>query len=326
MILIIIQQMNNNELGFEEEKSQPPISEQLPSNINQLTEHIYNYQNGDRLIKKNTIKKYLTDIHIIRKIYNSNLDGNNFEFLINFKDVLDIIRDKYNSINSISTIVNSISAILKRIPMYRYIYDNIYRELNDMIAKEKQRQILDSENKLNPKEKLKYTDWLDILSIDPKITDTEDKLLFYLYTEIPPRRLDDYSHLILIENDEDDNNKDNFLVKNNKIILNHYKTYSTYGKYIINNIPKKLSSAIKNHIEEKKIDFGDFVFKSGRRNFSKKISSLFRKYLDVGLTVNTLRHSYISHMMKKNLSTKKKQEIAKQMGHNLIMQDLYRRV
>lgn len=318
--------MNNDSIGYEEMKSQPPISEQLPNTINKLTEHIYNYQSGDKSIKKNTIKKYLTDIHIIRKLYNPNLSDNDFEFLVNFKEVLDIIRDKYTSINSISTIVNSISSILKRLPMYRYIYDNIYSQLNDMISKEKQRQIIDSENKLNSKEKTKYTDWKNIISIEPKITDNEDKLLFYLYTQIPPRRLDDYSHLILINHENDDNNKDNFFVKNNnKIILNHYKTVSTYGKYIIKDIPNKLSSTIQEHIRENKIGFGDFIFKTGRTNFSRKISSLFKQHLGIPLTVNTLRHSFITHIMNKNLSTKKKQEIAKQMGHNMIMQDLYRR-
>lgn len=321
--------MNNN-LGFDEYKSQPPISEQLPSNTNDLATHIFNYQTGDTTIKINTIKKYLNDIHIIRKLYDSNLSPNNFEFLTDFKNVLDIIRDKYSTINSISTIVNSISSILKRIPMYRYIYDNIYNQLNDLIAKEKQRQIIDSENKLTEKEKSKFVDWNTILSIEPKITDNEEKLLFYLYTQIPPRRIDDYSHLIFTHQPtvNEDNNKDNLVILQNnktKIILNHYKTFSTYGKYIMTDIPKKLNDAIITHIQNNKIANNDFIFKTGRNNFSKKVSSLFRKYLDIPINVNILRHSFITHILKKNLSTKKKQLIAQQMGHNMMMQDLYRR-
>lgn len=322
--------MSNNFVeSYEEIKSEPPVSEQLPLNINELTEHIFNYQTGDKLIKKNTVKKYLTDIHIIRKLYDSNLSPNNFEFLTDFKNVLDIIRDKYSTINSISTIVNSISSILKRIPMYTYIYDNIYKQLNDLIAKEKQRQIIDSENKLTEKEKSKFVDWDTILSIEDNIQDPEDKLLFYLYTQIPPRRIDDYSHIILINDEEQDDNKQNFVIVKSgsvsKIILNHYKTFPTYGKYIMTDIPKKLNNAIINHIQNNKITNNDFIFKTGRNNFSKKVSSLFKKYLDIPINVNILRHSFITHILKKNLSTKKKQLIANQMGHNMMMQDLYRR-
>lgn len=321
--------MSNNYESYDEVKSEPPISEQLPSTINDLTEHIYNYQTGDKLIKKNTIKKYLTDIHIIRKLYDSNLTGNNFEFLTDFKNVLGIIRNKYSTINSISTIVNSISSILKRIPMYLYIYDNIYKQLNDLIAKEKEKQIIDSENRLNDKEKTKYVDWDLILEIEPKIQNTEDKLLYFLYTQVPPRRLDDYSHLILIHNEDYDNNKDNFVIFNNnrisKIILNHYKTVSTYGKYIMNNIPKKLNNAIIEHIEKYNLGVNDFLFNNGRTNFSRKVSLLFKRYLGIPINLNILRHSFITHILKKNLSTKKKKEIAYQMGHNITMQDEYRR-
>lgn len=321
--------MSNNFESYEETKSQPPISEQLPSNINHLTDHIFNYQSGDRLIKKNTIKKYLTDIHIVRQLYDSNLSDNNFEFLTDFKNILDIIKNKYSTMNSISTIVNSISSILKRIPIYRYIYDNIYQQLNDLISKEKERQILDSENKLNDKEKTKYVDWNTILNIEPKIEHSEDKLLFYLYTQIPPRRLDDFSHLILIDDEESDNNKDNFVVVNNntvsKIILNHYKTDSTYGKYVMTNIPKKLNDSIIDHIQNHNLGINDFVFNTGKTNFSRKVSSLFKRYLGIPINVNILRHSYITHVSKQKLSTKKKKEIAMKMGHSVLMQDEYRR-
>lgn len=321
--------MNNDYDGYDEVKSQIPVSEQLPIDMIQMTEHLFNYQT-EKPIKKDTIQKYLYDIHTIRKIYDIHLLNNNFIFLYDFQKVLDIIKNKYNSINSISNIVNSIASILKRIPMYRYIYDEIYRELNLMISKEKQQHHLDSENKLSSTEKDKYLDWSTILEVEPKIEDTEDKLLFFLYTQIPPRRLDDFSHLMLISNDEHDNNKDNFVVVKDglvsKIILNHYKTYSKYGKYVINDIPTKLNLSFIEHIKNKNIDINDFIFTKGRNNFSKKISSLFQKYISIPITVNILRHSFITYVSKQNLSTKMKKEIAFQMGHSFVMQDEYRRI
>jgi len=325
IIIIHNIKMNDNLVGYEEVKRDIPESEKFPTKINDLVQHIHNY-NTDKPIKINTLKKYITDIHIIRKIYNPNLPENNFDFLSDFKTILDIIRNKYTNINSISTIINSISSVLMRIHKYRHLYDNIYKEINDMISKEKKRQILDSENKLTLKESNKYVDWNTILQIEPNINDNEDLMIFHLYTTLPPRRISDYSNIKIINNENDDNNKDNFILikreRVQKIILNNYKTSKTYGKFINSNIPKKLNDSILAMNPKN----GNFLLNYNNTYFSRKITNIFRKYLGIPITVNILRHSYITHMMKKNISTKKKKEIAILMGHNIQMQDEYRRI
>ena len=306
-----------------------------------------NPRNPKKTASEKTFRKYLTDINKIRKDYFGIIDKklkvfNDFEFLRDSKKVLAIIKEKYSkTTTSYSTNVNSISSILARLNNYNDIYINAYRPLNVELAIKKKTEQLDSENKLTDKEKINFLTWEKILELEDTIKTTqinpvENLVIFYLYTQLPPRRLEYASLIIAIENQFIDDGKTNYVVLDSelglvkKIILNSYKTSKTYGKYNIDNVSKKLSDSIANLIEEQEYKAGEHLFMNGKGkayqgSFSGRLKDVFMQSINKPITLNILRHSFVSYHIRGNISNKKKSEYAHQMGHSLETQDLYRR-
>ena len=306
-----------------------------------------NPRNPKKTASEKTFRKYLTDINKIRKDYFGIVDKklkvfNDFEFLRDSNKVLGILKEKYSkTTTSYSTMVNSISSILARLNNYNDIYINAYRPLNVELAIKKKTEQLDSENKLTDKEKLNFLTWDKILELEDTIKTTEinpveNLVIFYLYTQLPPRRLEYASLIIAIENQFNDDGKTNYVVLDpklkifKKIILNSYKTSKTYGKYEIDNVSKKLSDAVASLIKEQGYKAGEHLFMNGKGkayqgSFSGRLKDVFMQSVNKPITLNILRHSFVSYHIRGNISNKKKTEYAMQMGHSLETQDLYRR-
>lgn len=304
-----------------------------------------NPRNHKKTASEKTFRKYLTDINKIRKDYFGINDKklkvfNDFEFLRDTGKVLQILKDKYSkTTTSYSTMVNSISAILARLNNYNDIYINTYRPLNVELAILKKNQQLDSDNKLNDKEKLNFMTWDKILALEDDVKNTninpvENLAIYYLYTQIPPRRLEFGSLVIAVEDEFEDDGKTNYVVLDKKlkevkrIILNTYKTSKQYKTYTITTIPQKLSDAIIALIREQKYKPGEHLFmntkgKSYGNAFSSRVRDVFVQAIDKPITLNILRHSFISYHLKNSPTSKQKKQWALQMGHSVEMQDLY---
>jgi integrase len=306
-----------------------------------------NPRNLKKTASEKTFRKYLTDINKIRKDYFGITDKklkvfNDFEFLRDTDKVLKILKDNYShTTTSYSTMVNSISSILARLNNYNDIYNNVYKPLNIELAIKKKTEQLDSENRLTEKEKQNFMTWDKIVSLEDAVKNTninpvENLVIFYLYTQLPPRRLEYGSLVIQIENQFEDDNKTNYVILDSKlktvkrIILNSYKTSKTYGKYVIENVSKKLSEAIAELIKEQDYKAGENLFmntkgKAYGNSFSSRLKDVFVQAVNKPITLNILRHSFVSYHIRGNISNKKKTEYAMAMGHSLETQDLYRR-
>jgi hypothetical protein len=130
--------------------------------------------------------------------------------------------------------VNSISSILARLNNYNDIYTNAYKPLNIELAIKKKNEQLDSENKLTEKEKENFMTWDKIVNLEDEgkntdVNPVENLVIFYLYTQLPPRRLEFGSLIIAIEGQFKDDDKTNYVLLDPKmkevkqIILNTYK-------------------------------------------------------------------------------------------------------
>lgn len=309
-----------------------------------------NPRNAKKTASKDTFTKYLDDINNIRKIYFGIDDKklkvyNDFGFLKDTPKVLKILKDKYShTTTSYSTMVNSISAILARLNHYNDVYTNVYKPLNIELAIKKKKEILDSENKLSEKEKKVFRTW-DIITSeetenaveDSPVNPSENLALYYLYTQLPPRRLEYGSLIIAIDGQFQDDGKSNYVVLDPKqtqvrrIILNTYKTSKTYGKYVISPIPEKLSDAIIILIDEQGYKAGEYLFMNSKgkpyvgASFSARLKQVFEQSIGIPITLNVLRHSFISYKIKQGTTAKQKAEWASAMGHSTEQQDLYRR-
>ena len=134
---------------------------------------------------------------------------------------------------------------------------------------------------------------------------------------------------------EDLDNTYNYLYINTRgtpklLIFNEYKTVSTFGVQQFP-IPRNLGAKLKTYIESSGLIDGNFLFGKTHTkpyvSFSSEVTKVFKKHTGKSITVNLLRHSYISsYLKKKHLSIADKTEMGAKMAHSITTQARYNRV
>ena len=149
--------------------------------------------------------------------------------------------------------------------------------------------------------------------------DLQDLFMISLYLLQPPRRIHDYYLLTLNEGA----NRIYYNDKNEMILeLNEYKTCKKYGTYK-SEINGELKEIIDNYINEYINEDGRFFNYSNSSSITNRIKRINEIICGKKLTVNDLRHMYISKFLNKNPSTHDKRELAKMMGHSVMLQSMY---
>jgi integrase len=137
---------------------------------------------------------------------------------------------------------------------------------------------------------------------------------------IPPRRLMDWTEMKLRNINEDEDN----YMKKGKFYFNKYKTSKFYGTQTVE-IPKRLKAILSKWQE-----FNDneylFVDTNNNKLTSTKLNQRLNRIFDKKISVNMLRHIYISDKVLKDVpKLEELQEVAKDMGHNVSEQMLYKK-
>jgi len=128
---------------------------------------------------------------------------------------------------------------------------------------------------------------------------------------LEPRRSMDYA-LMKISNYNPE--VDNFY-KSGKFYFNQYKTASSYGLKVIV-VPKPLNALIKKWIKLNPTDY--FLFgKSLKPLSSSQISKILNKIFEKNVSVDMLRHIYLSNLYQNMPELKKMEQTASNMGHSL---------
>lgn len=150
----------------------------------------------------------------------------------------------------------------------------------------------------------------------------QDYVILSLYVLIPPRRLLDYiAFKIRNINKESDN-----YMENRKFIFNKFKTAKTYKQQEVN-IPMKLKTIISKW-SDKNPD-KEYLLMDDNKTFSqpKLTMTLNKIFGGRKISVNQLRHTFISDNVLKNMpSLSKLDSIAEDMGHSLKEQMLYKKL
>ena len=292
-----------------------------------------------RNIKENSLKAYL----IALKKLNNNKEVDSLDFLKNKEDIIEKVKSK-----ALTTQRNYLSAILVALGtlendndelmlFYKKKLENTNKEYSDGIATHKKSEsqstnwvTLDELSAVRDRYQKKIRN--ENFHSKDKLTSSEfnyltNYLIVALYTFLPPVRLD-FAPMKIVKSESDDNDKDNFLVnksRNKKLfIINEYKSSKSYGKLKIP-IPPKLNSVINLYL--KFHDNDSFLLNSRggdltANGLSKLITSSFGRYIDKNITLNLLRHVYISENVEIKEETKEA-KLAKQMGHSIDMQQNY---
>jgi hypothetical protein len=139
---------------------------------------------------------------------------------------------------------------------------------------------------------------------------------------VEPRRLMDYTEMKIRNFDEA---KDNY-IRGTKFVFNVYKTAKQLGRQEIN-IPRKLYLLLKRFINYNDTDYLLIDNKKNKLTPSQLNKRLNKIFGGKNISVNILRHVYISDNILKDMPKfDKLQIIASNMGHSVAQQILYKKV
>ncbi len=164
---------------------------------------------------------------------------------------------------------------------------------------------------------------MDLLSEDL------EKVIYGLYTLLPPRRLEYINVFLTTKSAKIDNNK-NYIILTKRFpshfIFNNYKTSKTYGSQNII-IPPELGKIIYNYIKFYKLKSGDKFIERTYNQFIKLTKNVFKKIYNIdNMTNRWLRISFATHISSLNISNNEKNHLAMQMGHNFLQSSKYRKL
>lgn len=161
-----------------------------------------------------------------------------------------------------------------------------------------------------------------------------DSAIMAIYTFIPPRRLLDYSLMLVVRAPPDPKTLDprrNYLVITSDgvpetFVFNRYKTASTFGQQILP-VERHLVKVLKRYLERYEIPDNTPLFPHRRGgshpNFSRVVSDVFRRHTGRSISVDLLRHAYITMYLDNRPTLNERSELARQMAHSLRQQAEY---
>lgn len=291
-------------------------------------------------VSEKSIAQYLTRARRVHKLM-FNKDMENLDWLRDVDAVIKFILESGNwkTAQSRAAVVNAITSFLRNSKDLPKDMEDVYKKYsayNSTLANNNAKA--KKENKMNDKESSVMLPWSQILEKTKDIQNLEDRALVSIYTLIPPRRIDDYRLLKIFTRKkgrvvpEDDNN---YLVLNAKrapqeIVFNKYKTSKNYGQQVIK-LPNDLKEILKSYTDKGKV-VGSCLFSQtngqclSQPGFTSKVRNTFKKYTGKPLTVNSLRHSFISSLDQNKMSVAQREKIAHDMAHNISQQLTYNRI
>jgi predicted transcriptional regulator len=317
------------------------ISNYERTGIKGLTEKTANiYITRIRVIHRELSKTEL-DVELLTKILLGKGDGNdedkllkNMEYLKDIDLLMKTIEDKYENMESRKSYLSSFMTLISYMDcLYKISYEKI-RNRFDKIKNE----ILGIRGENKPKENEENIDDFSeetIMENSEKLKVSNDRLIYQFYTLQPTRRLDDVVKIELIGEDYEIDKLD---VKKNYIVIDEndepseiiylaYKTNKTYGKQIIQIVNDNLKRTIQYHIKHLKLKIGDKLFQYKRSgDFGVAIKRIFTRMYLKPITLNTIRHSYITWELREQRTANYLNNLAMMMSHSKEEQQLYKRV
>jgi len=258
-----------------------------------------------------------------------------------FKDILNYLNGIENN-NSKLAYQTAILGTAKHSPLFvEYLTPEVINDVREQQVKFlKEEKPLTIKQVKTDREEENWVDWKDLLKLSKKKLEddgiTQDNILIGIYTLIPPSRLDFHNLLIVKHSFTIDDPKQNYIRISSKtkmkIFLQDYKTSKTHGTIEID-VPLKLAKMIYEYLSP--MSQRKYLFeKSGNGNkpfaspetFAKYLKDVFKQLTDRNVSVDLLRHSYITNFRKGDKSLSKKEKVAKQMGNSVAVQEEYRRV
>lgn len=307
----------------------------------QVSEELEKEKKPKVRVSEKSIAQYSTRTKRVHKLMYEGKPMENLDWLKDVDGVMKFCLESGNwkTKQSKSAVVNAITSFLRNSKDLPEDLQQVYKKYsayNSQLANNNVKY--KKENKLNDKESAVMLPWKEILEKTKDISSLEDKALVSIYTLIPPRRVDDFRLMKIFTKKKGrvvPEDQHNYLVLNAKrvpqeLVFNVYKTAKHYGQQVIK-IPNDLKEIIKAYTDKGKAnDTCLFSQANGQclsqPGFTSKVRNTFKKYTGKPLTVNSLRHSFISSLDQNKLSIAQREKIAHDMGHNISQQMTYNKI
>jgi len=309
---------------------------------------------GEKGVSEKTAKDYMSKISVIHKVLSKDeldkellqkiLLGNgtdkdedklleNMKYIKDVDTLIETITKKYENIQSRKGYIAPFLTLTSYLKCLNKInYEKIRIEFekvnNEIYGIRKENEKPKTENLIDD------FDEETILELSKNLG-SEDKVIYQFYTLQAPRRNDDNVRIEIIKEGYDKeklDNKKNYIVIDennipNELIYNYYKTKKVYGKQTITITNENLKKTIQKDILRHQKKEGDKLFNYSRTDtFGKAIARVFSKVYNMKITLNTIRHSYITWEMREVRNVRYLENLAMLMGHSPKEQQLYRRI
>jgi hypothetical protein len=297
----------------------------------------------DYINKISVVHKIVSEIELEKDLLKTVLIGKatkedekrlkaNMEYLDNIEVLIKTIEDRYSNLqsrkahlSSYMTLISYLSNIKKG--AYEIIRQKFEEANNEIYG------IRGDNQRAKNEEMIDIFDEEDIVRRADDLN-MEDKIIYAYYTLQPPRRCEDVYMLTVIKSSEDnlDNDKNYIVVDEDnspiEVIYNKYKTNKIYGRQTIKISNEILKSIIREYIYKNDIKEGERLYRrfSTANTFGDAIKRVFSKVYGKKITLNNIRHSYITWEMRELRSVNYLSNLAMMMGHSMGEQQLYRRI
>jgi len=301
-----------------------------------------------------TIIRYNQAITSIRRIYEDT-----FKKQIKLPEDLDSDCDKIIEMlkpnYELPTIINFISAILWYLSnitdtnysdSYIHMIKDKYKTYGKTIKETIERSKIGKEFTLTEREKKTFMKWEDVMKFHQYLFKLLDKsnynnfiefVIVSLYVLHPPTRADYANMRVFIDDSQIPSNySDNYCVlqTNPRFVFNKYKNVKYKGTNVVS-IEPELHDILLDWMEVNKSDYLLSSYFKSKKEYNvysegtlcRRISVIFQKYTNIPVSINSLRHSFISYMSKQEMENySKKQDLADKMMHTTSMAEKYRRM
>ena len=302
---------------------------------------------AEREYSDKTSAQYKSCIASLCRIYTDSLKKE-FSFPNSVQDsnqILSLLTPKYKK----GTIRNYISAILWKLRTEHadssLELQQSYTKHGLLLKEETEREMSGREFELTEKEEKSFMYWEDILEVYYQVSQSLDRanynsflefVILSLYVLHPPVRAD-YANMRVFIDDSLLPKKitENYCVlqTNPRFVFQQYKNAKCRGTTIVP-IDPELHDILLDWMDINDTDYLLSSYVPSKKAFiplsenalTKRVISIFNHYAKKPVSINTLRHSFISFVTKNDQDYYAKQDNASKMMHSMYMADKYRRM
>lgn len=199
------------------------------------------------------------------------------------------------------------------------------------------------EQRLTATERQKYLPYDDICAVFEKMeycphTSLEDKLLVGFYTQMAPVR-SDYSRLRIYINCEPDMSHNNICIEGDlfdsmmtvmTVNIVEHKSSSSHGT-LVRKVPLVLRFMVCKYITDSRACSKEhvdpaYLFDFPEHEITRRLQSVFQRYTGKAISVNIIRHAYITKQTEGRPGLAQLEAEAAEMGHSALTHEMYRRL